>query len=193
MKRKTGYRKIRIKVHPRIIAGKIKGKLIECPPGEIRPMTAKVKEALFDIIKNYNISSMLDLFTGSGNISIEAFSRGVENAELVEADTGKKKIIQKNLDNAGFVNAKLIISDAINYCKKCIKKFDFIMVDPPFKWERKEELLKIISDNKLLSKDGFLVIHLQKKEIIENTINNLVCYDTRIYGLNMIKFYKVKS
>ncbi len=193
MKRKIGYRKIRIKVHPRIIAGKIKGKLIECPQGEIRPMTAKVKEALFDIIKSYNISTMLDLFTGSGNISIEAFSRGIESADLVEVDLSKKKIIQKNLDNAGFANAKLIISDAINYCKRCTKKYDFIMADPPFKWERKVELLKIISDNELLSKDGFLVIHLQKKEIIEDTINNLMCYDTRVYGLNMIKFYKVKS
>jgi 16S rRNA (guanine(966)-N(2))-methyltransferase RsmD len=193
LKRKIGYRKIRIKVHPRIIAGKIKGKLIECPQGEIRPMTAKVKEALFDIIKSYNISTMLDLFTGSGNISIEAFSRGIESADLVEVDLSKKKIIQKNLDNAGFANAKLIISDAINYCKRCTKKYDFIMADPPFKWERKVELLKIISDNELLSKDGFLVIHLQKKEIIEDTINNLMCYDTRVYGLNMIKFYKVKS
>ncbi len=174
-----------------MIAGSIKGKLVECPPGEIRPMTSKVKEALFDILRDITGYTMLDLFSGSGNISIEAFSRGISQSDLIEADPGKKKVILKNLESAGFKTANLIIADAITFCKRCTKQYDFIMVDPPFRWEKKAELLKVISGQGLLKKSGSLVIHLQKKEKVEEQIGDLVLYDTRTYGLNMLLFYRV--
>jgi len=174
----------------RVIAGRIKGKSIECPPGEIRPMTSKVKEALFNIIGDVTDMQMLDLFTGSGNISIEAFSRGLENCDLIEADPGKRDIIKKNLQKTGFESANLMITDALLYCKRCRKKYDFIMIDPPFKWDKKEELIKIISENNLLNENGFLVIHLPKKENLPDIIGNFKNYDIRKYGLNMLLFYR---
>ena len=177
------------KPHMRVNAGRAKGKLIECPPGEIRPMTSKVKEALFNIIGNCRGLTMLDLFTGSGNISIEAYSRGLEEADIIEMDWGKKKIIQNNLDHVGFKGARLIISEAITYCRSCTKKYDFIMCDPPFRWEKKEELLRIIGERELLNNKGFLVIHLPKKEDLPEEIAGLSQYDVRKYGLNMLLFY----
>lgn len=179
-----------IKLYTHVIAGKIKGMKIEFTPGEVRPMTSLVKKALFDIIHDCTDLSMLDLFCGSGSISIEAYSRGIEKSDLVESDWNKKKIIEENLEKAGFKNANLIISDVLLYCKNCINKYDFIMVDPPFNWERKEELLEIISESKLLTENGFLVIHLNKKEDLNERIKELICYDIRRYGINKLLFYK---
>jgi len=78
------------KIHMRVVAGRIKNKVVECPAGIIRPMTSMVKEALFDIIGDCSELKMLDLFTGSGNIAIEAYSRGLEDADMVSL-TGIKK------------------------------------------------------------------------------------------------------
>ena len=182
----------RTKPHPRVIAGKIKGKLIECPPGVIRPLTSKVKEALFNIIGDCTGMTMLDLFSGSGNISIEAYSHGLKAADIVEMDFGKKKIIERNLKNAGFINASLYISDALLFCERCSNKYDFIMVDPPFKWDKKEELIQLIGEKNLLKDDGFLVIHVHKKNTINKKIAGLYMYDIRKYGLNTLMFYAKK-
>ncbi len=179
------------KLFTHVIAGKIKGMKIEFTPGEVRPMTSMVKKALFDIIHDCSGMNILDLFCGSGSISIEAYSRGVENADLVENDWNKKNIIEENLKKAGFKNGNLIVSDVLLYCKNCTKKYDFIMADPPFKWDRKEELLEIISEKKLLDKNGFLVLHLYKKEDLDDKIKDLSCYDIRRYGINKLLFYKV--
>jgi 16S rRNA (guanine966-N2)-methyltransferase len=176
----------------KVIAGKIKGMKIENTPGVVRPMTSLVKKALFDIIFDCNGIKMLDLFCGSGSISIEAFSRGADSSHLVESDWTKKASIEYNLKKSGFNNAKLFISDAISFCEKSEEKYDFIMVDPPFNWTKKEVLLSIISDKNLLNDNGFLVIHIPKKEKLNVEINNLHCYDTRSYGINTLMFFKKK-
>ncbi len=175
-----------------VIAGKIKGRKIECPTGEIRPMTAKSRAALFNIIGDCSDMDMLDLFCGSGSISIEAFSRGVESADLVELDRGKKDIIEKNLVHSGFVSAKLYISDVIKFCERTQKKYDFIMIDPPYKWDKKEELINLIDQKDLLKQDGFLIIQLPKKYFISEEIGGLEQFDMRNYGLNTLIFYRKK-
>jgi 16S rRNA (guanine966-N2)-methyltransferase len=173
----------------RVIAGKIKGRKILCPSGEIRPMTAKVRAALFNIIGDCSGKKMLDLFCGSGSISIEAFSRGIESSDLVEGDFGKKEVIKQNLEHAGFEKGRLHISDVMSFCGSTSGKYDFIMVDPPYKWDKKEELIEIISNRKLLTDNGFLVIQLPRKYEISETIGELVRYDLRAYGLNTLMFY----
>jgi 16S rRNA (guanine966-N2)-methyltransferase len=173
----------------RVIAGKIKGRKILCPAGEIRPMTSIVRSALFNIIGDCTGMKMLDLFCGSGSISIEAFSRGMESSDLIESDPGKKEIINKNLEHAGFTGGKLHISDVLSFCRSTNNKYDFIMNDPPYNWDMKEKLIKVISDRKLLTAEGFLVIQLPKKYVIAEAIGDLVRYDSRSYGLNTLMFY----
>ena len=173
-----------------VVAGRIKGRRIECPPGEIRPMTSLVKSALFNIIGDCSKLSMLDLFSGSGSIAIEAYSRGLESCTIVEGDHNKKTVIMRNLEHSGFTNCDLIISDVLSYCKSTDKSYDFIMADPPFKWEMKAELLSVISERNILNDNGFLVIHTPKKQLLNKEIGNLYQYDIRIYGLNAIQFFK---
>ncbi len=186
-----GYRKNLPPLY--VIAGKIKGRKIECPKGEIRPMTAKSRAALFNIIGNCAGMEMLDLFCGSGSISLEAFSRGAESSDLVDGDRGKKEIIEKNLQHAGFSGGKVFISDALLFCKRTTKQYDFIMVDPPYKMEKKEKIIETISENNLLKENGFVVIQLPKKYEISDKIGDLYRYDVRNYGLNALIFYSRKK
>ena len=177
----------------RVIAGKIKGTKIECPPGEIRPMTSIVREALFDILMNCTDYNVLDLFSGSGAISIEAFSRGAISSDLVELDGRKRETIIKNLEHAKFTNAKLFVSDVISFCNQTTNKYDLIVIDPPYLWNKKEEIIRIISNKKLLKDDGILVMQLPKKDQIADSIDDFVCYDTRNYGLNSLRFFGWKK
>jgi 16S rRNA (guanine966-N2)-methyltransferase len=156
-------------------------------------MTAKVRAALFNIIGDCSGMKMLDLFCGSGSISIEAFSRGMESSDLVELDREKKEIIEKNLNHAGFEKAKYHISDVLSYCERCNLRYDFIMIDPPYSWDKKEKLIEIIAEKNLLEDEGFLVMQLPKKYKISEEIGNLIQYDFRAYGLNTLLFYCKKT
>ncbi|HPY88024.1 MAG TPA: 16S rRNA (guanine(966)-N(2))-methyltransferase RsmD [Spirochaetota bacterium] len=176
-----------------VSAGRIKGQKILRPPGEIRPITSKVKQALFNIIGDCSGMKTLDLFGGSGSITLEAYSRGAEECVIVEADVSKKNVILENLKNADFQKCKVVISDALRYCKNCSEQYDFIMLDPPFVWDKKEELLELIGDRNMLSDDGILVLHVFKKEEISPKIGKFVRYDQRTYGSNTLMFYKNES
>jgi 16S rRNA (guanine(966)-N(2))-methyltransferase RsmD len=179
-----------------VASGKIKGRRIQCPPGIIRPMTAKVKTALFNIVGECDNYKMLDLFCGSGCITIEAFSHGLKDGTLVEGDFGKRKILQENLVHAGFESANVVFMDALIYTQTPPSpsgRFDFIMADPPFIWDKKVELVENISKNKFLKDNGFLVLHIPKKEDVPTEIGDLVQYDYRAYGINALLFYKYKS
>ena len=179
-----------------VASGAIRGRRIECPPGIIRPMTAKVKTALFNIIGDCSEYRMLDLFAGSGCISIEAFSHGLTDGTLVEGDYGKKAILTNNLKHAGWETANPIFMDALTFVQTppaADKRFDFIMADPPFIWDKKVELVTAISKNRFLKDDGFLVLHVPKKEDVPEEIDNLIQYDYRRYGINVLLFYKYKE
>ncbi len=178
-----------------VASGAIRGRRIECPPGIIRPMTAKVKTALFNIIGDCSEYRMLDLFAGSGCISIEAFSHGLTDGTLVEGDYGKKAILTNNLKHAEWETANPIFMDALTFVQTPPaedKRFDFIMADPPFIWDKKVELVTAISKNRFLKDDGFLVLHVPKKEDVPEEIDNLIQYDYRRYGINVLLFYKYK-
>ena len=179
-----------------VASGAIRGRRIECPPGIIRPMTAKVKTALFNIIGDCSEYRMLDLFAGSGCISIEAFSHGLTDGTLVEGDYGKKAILTNNLKHAEWETANPIFMDALTFVQTppaADKRFDFIMADPPFIWDKKVELVTAISKNRFLKDNGFLVLHVPKKEDVPEEIDNLIQYDYRRYGINVLLFYKYKE
>lgn len=179
----------------RVSSGQFKGRSISCPPGEIRPLTAKVKEALFSIIYDKRDLKMLDMFSGSASISIEAFSRGqLASCDIVEGDRGKKEVLINNIKTFGMDDlSSVIIRDAFSFLKSTSSKYDFIMLDPPFAMNNKKDLLKIINDRELLEDKGIIVIHLPKKEELPLEFSDIYQYDIRTYGLNCILFYKRKN
>ena len=164
----------------RIISGSHKGRKINPPNNlDVRPTTDKAKEAIFNIINNkyfFTQKSMLDLFSGTGNIGFEFASRGAEKVITID-NNGKCIDFIKTTANKFKLNVFSVQSDAITYTKNCKEKFNFIFADPPYNYKKYEELKEIIIAKNLVKDDGLLIIE-HNKEIIFND-NNV---EVRKYG-----------
>lgn len=183
------------KLSIRVASGTLKGRKLDCPPGEIRPMTSMCKQALFNIMFGRTDMEMLDLFSGSASISIEGYSRGmVKFADVVEGDYSKKAVLNSNINKLGLTGEiNPIISDAFAYIRRCAKKYDFIMLDPPFKMENKQSLLELLEQKELLKDNGIIVIHAKYTDSFDEQIGKLVQTDYRRYGINVLVFYQWKK
>ena len=191
----------------RIIAGKFKAKRINSPKTELtRPTLDRVKEAMFSIITPYiDNANVLDLFSGTGNLGIEAISRGAKFAIL---NDDKNIAISTIISNVQLTNIQNYVKITKKDCRKCLSyiikedlKFDVIFLDPPYDSNLGIETLKFISDseNKILSKNGIIVYETDKNfiqkcnkkdENMLNNFENLVCFDERFYSNVVLKIYK---
>jgi len=143
----------------KIISGKYKGRNIEgFMLDGTRPTMDRVKESLFAMIQNYlDNSVVLDLFSGSGNLGIEALSQGAKDITLVDSNYKAIKVIEKNLSNIG-ISANTINMDykkALEVLKD--KKFDIIFLDPPYKTNYIEESIKLITLYNILNDNGIII------------------------------------
>lgn len=143
----------------KVISGKYKGRKIEGFDIEgTRPTMDRVKESLFATIQNYvKESVVLDLFSGSGNLGIEALSEGASYAYLVDKNIKCIKRINKNINNIGIENVKVLNMDYKLALKQINKKLDLIFLDPPYKTSLIEDSLKLIDEYDLLRDDGLIV------------------------------------
>ena len=146
----------------KIISGKYKGRNIEgYDIVGTRPTMDRVKESLFATIQNYiDDSIVLDLFSGSGNLGLEALSEGAKYAYLVDHNFKAIKTINKNLTTIGIKEAEAINMDykkALSYFKDKNIKFDLIFLDPPYKTNCIEESIKLIDEYNLLNDNGIIV------------------------------------
>ena len=119
----------------RVITGKARGVQLKTPDGMLtRPTTDRVKEALFSIIQfELPGARVLDLFGGTGQLGIEAISRGAKEAVFVDAREDACKLIRENLKRTKMEQAgKVIRSDYLDYLKRCRETFDIILLDPPY-------------------------------------------------------------
>ena len=159
----------------RVISGSFKGKkILEPKDFETRPLKDLTKESIFNIIKHSNKfkinledSDILDLFSGVGSFGIECLSRGAKNVVFVENYYGVLPILKKNLYNLKSVkNYKIIEKNIINsnIFSNLKKKFKIIFLDPPYRDKNLENLLKNIYDEKILDKNGIIIIHRHKNE-----------------------------
>ena len=146
----------------KIISGKYKGRNLDGFDIEgTRPTMDRVKESLFGTIQNYiDESIVLDLFSGSGNLGIEALSEGAKYAYLVDYNHKAIKIINKNISTIGITDVEVLNMDykkALIYFNDKKIKFDLIFLDPPYNTNYIEESLKLISEYKLLNDEGLIV------------------------------------
>ena len=144
----------------RVITGKARGVVLKTPDGmATRPTTDRVKEALFSIIQ-FEIAGgkVLDLFGGTGQLGIEALSRGASSAVFVDASDVACKLIQENLKRTKLEdNAKVVRSDYLEYLRRCREKFDIILLDPPYAEVFLENSLNFISEIDILQTNGIIV------------------------------------
>ncbi|MGL4392656.1 MAG: 16S rRNA (guanine(966)-N(2))-methyltransferase RsmD [Fusobacteriaceae bacterium] len=179
----------------RIIAGEAKNRKIKSRKGrETRPTLGSVKEALFSIIAPYIVGSrFLDLFSGTGNIGLEALSRGAKKAIMIEKESEALKIIIENVENLGFTErCRAYKNDSIRALEilgRKDEKFDIIFMDPPYAENLCTKVLKAISKNKVLADDGLIICEHHLFEDLADEIDGFKKADTRKYGKKVLTFY----
>ena len=182
----------------RITGGKLKGRYTDTPNGKmaIRPAMDRMRESVFSILDPYiKEKSFLDLFSGSGTIALEAVSHGATDVTLCEMDKSKAKTIFSNVKMAEEVGVRIKCHFmAVElFLKRCKNQYDFIFLDPPFPYKFRKELLVTISQRKLLTDTGMVMIHYPEEDPLEDEIDNLKLVDKRVYGRSIVNFYKYKN
>lgn len=144
----------------RVITGSARGrKLKELEGYDTRPTTGKVKESLFSIIQ-FDIEGrkVLDLFAGTGQLGIEALSRGAAGAVFVEQRREAAALIRENLKLTGLeAAARVVPGDALAFLSSCRERFDLILLDPPYGSDLLEKAINFISQFDILSNYGIMI------------------------------------
>ena len=150
----------------RVIAGEARSIPLMTLEGlDTRPTTDRVKETLFNLLQNdiYGCR-FLDLFAGSGQIGIEALSRGAKNACFVEKNKKAVDIIAKNLEKTKMTDKSVLIKkDVLSALSVLTDTYDIIFMDPPYALNIEGEVLTKIKENRLLVEDGFIIIEADLK------------------------------
>jgi len=144
----------------RVITGKARGIVLKTPDGlATRPTADRVKEALFSIIQfDIPCAKVLDLFGGTGQLGIEALSRGAQSAVFVDQRDDACRLIKENLKRTKLEkDARVICSDYLSYLKRCKETFDIIFLDPPYAEVFLENSLKMITEIDILQSGGIIV------------------------------------
>ena len=176
----------------RITGGKLKGRVIKCPDGIIRPAMDRMRESVFAILGDLEGKSWLDLFSGSGTIAIEAVSRGSSQVQLCEKDKIKVKQV---LENVSITEKELGVKIGCHFMavelflKRCKDTFDYIFLDPPFPYKYRLDLLKIIEQRNLVNEGGLVMIHFPEEDALPEQIGKLSLKDKRVYGRSIVHFY----
>lgn len=144
----------------RVISGTARGRRLKELPGmDTRPTTDKVKESLFNIIQ-FDIEGrrVLDLFGGTGQLGIEALSRGAARCTFVDMSRQAADVIRDNLKTVGFSElASVHQGDAVAFLAGCREKFDLIFLDPPYQSQLLERCLQEITKFDILSEHGIMI------------------------------------
>ena len=182
----------------RIISGSFKGKkILEPKDNKTRPLKDLTKESIFNIIRHSNKfkisfinSYILDLFSGVGSFGIECLSRGVKKVIFIENYPGVITLLKKNLFGLKTIQNYEIIEKDIyskNIFLKLNNKFDIIFLDPPYMHKNLESLLNEIKDNKILNKNGIIILHRHKNEK-DFLPSSFQIIEEKVYGISKIIF-----
>lgn len=174
----------------RVITGSARGrKLITLEGNDVRPTTDKVKEAIFSSIQfEVEGSVVLDLFAGSGQLGIEALSRGAEKAYFVDNSKKSLDVVKQNLEITGFTdNAEVYNMNSSDFLKITDKKFDFIFLDPPYNMGILEKILPDLSDK--ITENGKILCEHEKNLVLPEEINDLRLKKVYKYGKINVSLY----
>ena len=179
----------------RIISGKHKGRRLVAPKNlPVRPTTDMCKESLFNILNNYfNFHGLkvLDLFSGTGNISYEFGSRGAGPITSVDGDFGCVNFIKKTATDLE-LDITALKSDVFKYLKKSKTSYDIIFADPPYDLgqEQFEKIIQLIFENELLEEEGMLIVEHSKHTKLDHMMNFSFAKN---YGGSVFSFYEFES
>ncbi len=167
----------------RVITGTARGMTLRTLEGDdVRPTTDRVKEAMFSIIQfDLEGRRILDLFAGSGQLGIEALSRGAKSAAFVDRDKAAIAVIKENIGKTGFEKqAAVIQTDAFSFLRMTADTFDIVFLDPPYSTGMLQKTLADLDDCVALG--GTVVCEMPYGEEMPETEGNLKLYRTYKYG-----------
>ena len=178
----------------RVITGKYKGRHFDIPRTfKARPTTDFAKENLFNVLNSYidwdAEPVALDLFAGTGSITLELLSRGCSRVVSIEKDPLHFKFIKGFIDKLQDLNAIPIKGDVFKYLSQCREKFDFIFADPPYALKDLESIPTRIFEKGFLKEDGLLVLEHGKDNHFEEDPHFI---ERRVYGSVNFSFFKAK-
>ena len=175
----------------RIIGGTAKGHTIKAPKGmDTRPTLDRVRESIFNVLAHRGIfgTRVLDLFSGTGAVAIEALSRGAESAIAVDYRTGK--LIRENAEHCRVLDRIQIIPKKLSQLKHFIgdQQFDYIFSDPPYENGFIQETIDMVVDCDLLKPDGVLLLEHHKDEAF-TLPESWKCIKEQKFGYTMVSYF----
>ena len=177
----------------RVITGSARGVRLKTPKGEkTRPTADRVKEAVFSVIQfETQGGRFLDLFAGTGQMGIEALSRGASHAVFVDEWRDACRLVKENLKLANLSDKAVVVQDHyLSYLNRCRETFDIIFLDPPYADIFLENALKKISEIDILSERGIIICERPAEKQLDFEINGLLrCKDYR-YGKTWITLFR---
>lgn len=176
----------------RVITGQLRGRTLHVPrTAAFRPTTDRVKESLFSILVNvidWESSSVCDLFAGSGNLGIEALSRGAQRCCFVEQSRGSLAILQRNITDFGISERAHIVAGGVeSFLRTTTERYALILADPPYRYEKTQELLDGIAS--ILEPGGIAVFEHEGSLPTADT-SLLHAFDRRDYGTTAVTFFR---
>ncbi|MBP6640539.1 MAG: 16S rRNA (guanine(966)-N(2))-methyltransferase RsmD [Bacteroidia bacterium] len=175
----------------RIVAGKYRGRMIRPPKGlPVRPTTDQAKEALFNILSHrldFSEISVLDCFSGTGNMSYEFLSRGVKKLVAVDADAKCVQFIQSTFRELGAADMRAMKMPVEKFFQGKPEAFDLIFMDPPYAMAGQEALIAGILHSEWLASDGLLIL----EHASTNQFDSLAEFvELRKYGGSSFSFFE---
>lgn len=187
------YDKIILVIILRVISGLYKGRNIKGYDIDgTRPTMDRVKESIFSSIQDYiNDSIVLDLFSGSGNLGIEALSNGAIKSYFVDNNKIAINTIKENINNLKIDNYSIIFDDYMNALKTFKNnniKFDIVFLDPPYKYNYIDDVISYMIDNDLLNKDALIICEFENS--IKIDYKELSIIKEKKYGYKKVIIFK---
>ena len=179
----------------KVISGILKGRNIEGYNIEgTRPTMDRVKESIFSMIQNYiNDATVLDLFAGSGNYGIEAYSNGASTIYLNDANKKCLDIIKKNLINFNVLDKfNLLCLDymkCLNYLKDKNIKLDLVFLDPPYKMDVCKKIIDFLKENNMLNEKALVICEVTDYDLFKK-VDKLTLIKNKKYGEKYVLIYK---
>ncbi|MBM4261701.1 MAG: 16S rRNA (guanine(966)-N(2))-methyltransferase RsmD [Deltaproteobacteria bacterium] len=180
----------------RVIAGNARGQRLKAPKGNsVRPTADRVKESLFNILAHeLSGARVLDLFAGTGNLAIEALSRGAAHAVLVESSKITVQWMRENIERLGLQEKATVINApaqrALRKQAELRRQFDIIFLDPPYGEALVPKTLAQIAQDKILSASGVIVAEHSVRDKVEASYASLARSDQRRYGDTVLSFFR---
>lgn len=177
----------------RVIGGSAGGLVLKgAPRAGLRPTSDRVREAIFDVLTSRAAQPerVLDLYSGTGALGIEALSRGAARCDFVESDARTCAIIRANLASTGLKErARVFCLPVARSVSRLDGPYDLVVADPPYEYDRAQKELAAIVEAGLLANDGFLVVEHSKRALWPESLAGRQAVLSRRYGDTSVTFY----